>query len=196
MDFNKRMKKFLSLMLMLLAIQGIHAQTLGVRHFEGDLHAGVTFPLSTFHNGSSRVGPAIGAELRYNLNGSLPLDFGVVMDFSAAVYHWDEDGLSDAGESDQSNRTFSIQALCDYNFGQGKAWNPFVGLALGWGQHDIINDDVYLDGDGQSCFVITPRVGLEICRHVRFTLNANISRTGYNTLGLTIGYVFGGGLKD
>ncbi len=186
------MKKCLFLLaLLLVTAQYAMAQPRDVQHCEGDVHVGATMPAGSFHDGDKQVGGNLGLEFRYNLgHAKLPLDFGLGVDVVSSVYHFHSNDEHSGG--DQSNRTFAVQALCDYNFNQGHNVAPFVGLGMGVGRHDVINDNVYEAGDGEACFVVTPRVGVELVHHIRLTLNATLSRKGYNAFGLSLGFVLGG----
>ncbi len=52
----------------------------------------------------------------------------------------------------------------------------------------------YKDNEG-AAFVVSPRIGIELFSHLRLTFDARFARNGYNTVGLTVGGVIGGGRK-
>lgn len=149
---------------------------LPVKHFEGEVLVGFTAPLGDCGSGDF-VSQAFGYEFRYNID-EVPLDFSAQVNYTSAA----------------GNETYSIAIFGDWNFGQGQRLNPFVGMGIGWAQHESDNYDRYYDDD-KSKPIIIPRVGIELFRHFRLTLSSNISGRGYNNLQLSIGVVFGGGLK-
>ncbi|MDO5571145.1 MAG: hypothetical protein Q4F97_06725 [Bacteroidales bacterium] len=163
---------------------------------------GFTEPLGKFHDTNNKLGGALGLELRYNLR-ELPIDLGFQINITSAVHETpihleNSEGNSSWGEyyyAEQSNRTLGLALIGDWNFRQGRRVNPFIGAGVGWASHDLLNDCVYYDGDGEAKPLFIPRVGVEFFRHLRITLASNISRKGYNNLQLTVGLVFGGGIK-
>mgnify|MGYP000722976097 CR=1 FL=1 len=48
-------------------ISAIAEMPVEVQRVEGELRVGLTAPLGGFHGGSATVGPAFGAEIRYNI---------------------------------------------------------------------------------------------------------------------------------
>lgn len=125
-----KIKLFIIAIISLLSFGVAKAQD--VQSVEGQLSAGMTVPLDKFHSGDAKVGPQIGLEVRYNLS---KFDVGVGMEFTTAVYGFNHDRT-------QSNRSFDIYAIGDYNFNQGAKFNPYCGLGLGYSKHDSLNDDV------------------------------------------------------
>lgn len=186
------MRKHLLLILALVATTCLYAQTTRVRSFEFEPRLGITMPLNNFNDGDKFIGPTLGMELRYNFKDS-PFDIGMAIDIATAVYDFeffDEVCFS----LEQSNRTAVVSLTGDYNFLQGRKVNPFVGAGLGVAFHKVVHDEAYpLSESAKMAF--TPRVGVELWRHLRFTLSAGFSSKGYNNLRLTVGYAFGGGKK-
>jgi len=157
-----------------------------VKAFEFEPFVGATYGLAG-NVGSHKAGPAFGIEARYNFRHA-PVDVGMQIYMGTA--------LSRYQGGDLSCRTFSIMPVCDYNFNPGKKVSPFVGIGVGPNIYDIIVGSYDNDRtDGTSNIGIMPRVGVELGRHLRFTLNAHLGKRIYNTVGLSIGYTFGGGLK-
>jgi hypothetical protein len=54
---------------------------------------------------------------------------------------------------------------------------------------------MYTGGDGTTGLAFTPRAGVELFRHVRFTLSGAFVRKGFNNACLSLGIVIGGGKK-
>lgn len=168
------------------------SETVRVRPIEYEMHLGASQPLGSKIAGTDRdFGATIGCELRYNFKDS-PFDVGVTIDVTTAWYNW---MLDEEYDCTQSNRTVFYGVTGDYNFGQGRAVNPFVGLGLGVGSHLAILDELDDTNDGRTTAMIMPRVGVELWRHLRLTLAANLSCKYYHNATLTVGYVIGGGRK-
>lgn len=183
-------KKMLLIALGFVAIA--NAQSFRVRPVEFEMHVGATRPLGgNIENTDKKVGAGLGLELRYNFKNS-PLDVGLAIDISTAVYGWKPDEY----DRQQSNRTAFVGFTGDYNFKQGGKVNPFVGMGVGIGIHDALVDVIDYTNDGNSTAMITPRVGVELWRHLRLTLTTNLSCRHYNNLNFTVGYVIGGGKKN
>ncbi len=161
-----------------------------VKSGEFEVRIGGTLPLGGFHDGDANIGPEIGVEWRHNFKQS-PWDVGAMIDITTARYDFDFEGHT----WEQSNRTCVIAAVGDYNFGQGRPVNFFVGTGLGLGLCDAVSGD-YDDGDKSTVLPrISPRVGVELGHHLRLTLTSNIVRKGYSNVQLSVGYAIGGGLK-
>lgn len=177
-------KAIFSTIMLLGQYVGVSAQDnkVEVKSFEFEIKAGTTYPLEK-QVGNKKLGPDIGLEARWNLN-NIPLDLGVEMNISTAV--------SGLHGDDNSNRMFSLAAVMDYNFYRGQKASPFVGVGIGKANCDVTTG--WYDREGTR-FMLMPRVGLELFHHVRFTFDTRIAMKKYNTVGFTVGYVFGGGLK-
>lgn len=172
------------------AQSGKASKTIGVRPVEFELCAGVAFPLDHIPASNASSGPILGMELRYNFKNS-PMDIGLVLNFTSIYYEFDHV----PEELEQDNHTTMIGFTTDYNFRQGRNVNPFIGVGLGLGVHDALLDVVEDTNDCNNTVEFSPRVGVELWRHLRLTLGANISCKYYNSVGLTVGYVIGGGKK-
>ena len=171
---------------MMLVVTTLTTQAQEVKTFEFELKLGATVPTQKFI-GSKTIGPQMGMEARWNLK-RLPLDIGTELYIGSAVRQSPE-------LYDMSNRTVALSAVADYNFNRGSMVSPFVGAGISLLSFFDVVEGSY--GEESSGFVgcFTPRVGVELWRHVRFTLEYRICREGYSTAGLSIGYVFGGGRK-
>lgn len=163
----------------------------GVRPIEFEMHVGATRPLGSIYGSKKNFGPALGMELRYNFRDS-PFDAGFAIDITTAV-HYGEGWVPD--EWAQSNRTAVIGFMGDYNFRQGDKVNPFVGMGWGLALHDALIDVIDETNDRNTTAMIIPRVGVELWRHLRLTLAANLSCKYFNNMSLTVGFVIGGGKK-
>lgn len=168
---------------------GLHAENAEVQRLEGDLFVGLTEPMGNYHNGDATVGPAFGAELRYNVAGT-PWDFGIQLSVATAVRKFNHPYPGYDDEYDQSNRSVNLMAVGDYNLRQGQKINPFAGLGFGVSFNDVVSDKIY-NTSGTSA-VVMPRIGVEFFKCLRITVAPIINRKGYNTCMFTLGYTFGG----
>ena len=155
---------------------------LPVKNLELEVKVGTTYPTDHLV-GSKRLGVQFGVEGRRNFNDS-PFDLGAELYMGAAFRHYEGEGMS--------HRCFSFSAFGDYNFSRGANVSPFVGIGIGLADCNNIKGSYGTEG---KSVLFTPRVGVEFSRHLRLTFDARIARNGYNTIGLSVGYVFGGGLK-
>lgn len=179
------------LTILLLFAGGFLGRAQDVQRVEGEVYIGMTLPASKFHDGSLKLGPELGLELRYNIPES-KFDCGIMVDVTTAIYK-----LTLLGESgdyrsvfEQSNRSVSYILNGDYNFGQGKKVNPYVGLGIGLSINEPVTDVLY-DYKGVN-FAVRPRVGVELFRHLRVGLHCIVNRRGYNAAAISIGAVIGG----
>lgn len=168
----------------------LKAQTARVRPIEFEIRYGLDAPLERLPHSDKSLGFALGMELRYNFKDS-PMDLGVTIDFTSAYYEFKQEPET----LEQFNSKTLIGITSDYNFRQGGKVNPFVGLGVGLGVHDALMDVVDDTNDCNNTIAIAPRCGVELWRHLRLTLAANISCKYYNNISLTVGCVFGGGKK-
>ena len=188
--------KHMLLVIMIAALWGcpgqMQAQGVDVRPLEGEFFLGTSAPLFGYHGGKSKLGVALGLELRCNVEDS-PVDVGVLLDITSAEREYSsrrqEDGVT-MGPYRQNNRTATAAVVCDYNFNQGGLVNPFIGIGYGTCLYTAINQVVY-DSDGK-CMVFIPRVGVELFRHLRVTWSSHLSRKGYHNVSLAVGLVLGG----
>lgn len=185
-----QMLKTIKILLVSIAASTLltHAQTPVVQMMEGEVRAGLTTPLGSYHTGQAQISGTLGLEGRYNFKGT-PWDCGLMLDLSTArrgyehLYH-------DGYDRWQSNRTLALAATGEYNLRQGTKINPFVGAALGVAFNDVVGDK-YFPTKGTS-MLFAPRVGVEIIYHIRIMAQFNISRKGYNNFSLTLGFILGG----
>lgn len=175
----------LLLLSLLLPTTAKASEDLPVKTFEMEVKFEFTYPLSSLAGTTNNLGGGIGLEARWNLR-RLPIDIGAELNFNNA-------SRSVSGD-DQGFCLNSLQAVADYNFLRGHKVSPFVGLGLGAGDRDISGWGESMADEGGT-FCVTPRAGVELFRHLRLTLDARIASKYYNTVGFSIGYVFGGGLR-
>lgn len=169
--------------ILLLNSMNVSAQEyLPVKSFEFEMKVGTTYPIDDFV-GSKRLGVQLGLEGRWNIKKS-PFDIGAEAYMGNAIRHYLEEKMS--------LRYFSFSAFGDYNYHRGYKVSPFIGMGVGLASCNNIKGSY---GEEGTSLLFTPRVGMELFNHLRLTFDARIGRKGYNTVGLSIGYVFGGGLK-
>lgn len=182
------MKNILSFLAILLLLPYCaFSQTQEVQKIEFEARTGVTIPMGSFHGGKPDISLLFGMELRRNFKSS-PWDCGVIMQLGGAEWHFYEKG--EEGHYRQLNRSLYFSITGDYNFRQGKRVNPFAGLGIGTVGISVINYE-YIPTYGPS-LAFTPRVGVELMRHVRITCSANIIRKGVHTFDISLGFVIGG----
>lgn len=161
-----------------------HAQIDGkqVKKFEFELSVGTTLGIDKFV-GNKRIGPAFAVEGRYNFPQQ-PIDIGLELYLGCA--------FRQLHGVDLSNRIFSSMIFTDYNFRRGEKIAPFVGIGMG-----VASCDAILGGYGYqgAAYIASPRVGIEFLNHIRLTCYSKICKEGYNNIGLSVGYAFGGGVK-
>lgn len=179
-------KRFLGLLLtmpmMVQAETGQHSTGIEVKGFEFEVKCGATYPFEKVY-GDNRIGGSFGLEARWNMK-EIPMDFGLEINFA---------GNASELENDESTRRLtSFIATTDYNFMRGQKFSPFAGAGLGWSGCDGVNGGFYKTGS-RCAFML--RGGVEMFHHLRLTLNTRFAMKGYNHIGLTLGYAFGGGVK-
>lgn len=191
--YNMYAKRLFCILLSALTLVDCRAQDTGVRTFELEPMAGITYPLSSDHGHDRSPDASIGLEARWNLRHS-PLDVGVQFYLGNALYirHLDD------GKTNEINRgTMAFLMVADYNRHRGRMVSSFVGIGIGVQQYDVLVNslgDGPAEDDGWGVGLV-PRAGVELWRHWRVTLNAHIGKRRYHTVELTVGYAFGGGLR-
>ena len=81
-----------------------------------------------------------------------------------------------------------LQPVVDCNFSIGKYVSPFVGGGLGMA---IIDVDSGYDQFNSICF--TPRLGIELFKHLRLTLDYRLLKWNLSFWNCSVGFVLGGG---
>lgn len=176
------MKRRITLMLLcaMIGVVGAAARDCQVQEVEGGIYAGVTGPLGGYRGSSGAAYVSLGWSISYNIP-SIPVDCGAFMQLDNVERRF-EDGR-------ENNQTLSAGLLGHYNFRQCGKMNPFVGLGIGVGYNHTIRS--VCDSQGTS-MVFMPQVGVEFWHLIRLTGYAMLCRKGYNCVGLTLGFSFGG----
>ena len=168
------MKRFTILIIAIVCGANLFAQTKEreVRRFEVEPHIGI----------ASTSFLTMGIEYRYNFN-QRPWDVGLnsALDFNGG----------------------RIIAVGDYNFARNKNCSFFVGAGAGWANTTIMNIDEAIEqyGDSccassQDCLCFSPRIGLELFRHLRLTATVNTYNFKEAEFILSLGVAIGGGRKQ
>lgn len=188
------MIKTIRTIVLLVALFTVKAQAQSpvVQMMEGEIRAGITTPLGSYHAGKAQISADLGIEGRYNFKGT-PWDCGLMLDLSTARRGY-EHLYNDGSDRWQSNRTLALALIGDYNLHQGKKVNPFAGVAIGVALNDVVGDK-YFPSSGAS-MIFAPRIGVEFIYHIRLMGQFNICRKGYNNFSLTLGFVLGGRPKN
>ena len=139
---------------------------------------GATYPLDGMDETSNKIGPQLGLEALWNLR-HLPIDIGAELYIGSAVRDHDTRG-------DLSNRTISLLAVSDYNFSRGSKFSPFIGVGIGVGRCEVVIGDK----EKHTRFCVAPRFGFLAFHHLRFTLDAHITKITYSHVGASVGYSF------
>ena len=176
--------KCLIVILLLFTLSGaVSAQSgIPVKHFEFEVKVGyLTYP---FENvlGQRKLDTSLGVEARWNFS-KIPVDLG--LEYNSCSLMWKNEG------DDYRNQLSTLSIFSDYSFWRGRTVSPFLGVGLGYASCDV-RDGWYHEGNRLT---FAPRVGVELVRHFRLTIDARLAMKGYNAFEMTAGYVFGGGKK-
>lgn len=178
-----------------LAFSSITAWAGGVKHVGGSVNVGVDFPLDqSYHNGDNKMSVMASLDVRVYLK-SLPIDVGGYLSFWAVGRRFPEPGYNpdDPGNLpsvvnfNQSNNSFTIGALSHWYFRPDRKVNPFAGLGVGVSVYNTPHDFYPSEGCTVS---FSPRVGVELWKHLRIGIQTQLMRRGYNSMALTIGASF------
>ena len=131
-----------------------------VKKFSFVAKVGATYPLDGMDETSSKIGPQLGIEALWNLR-HLPIDIG------AELY-------------------IGLLAVSDYNFSRGSKFSPFIGVGMGVGRCEVVIGDK----EKHTRFCVAPRFGFLAFHHLRFTLDAHITKKTYSHVGASVGYSF------
>lgn len=151
-----------------------------VKSFELEVALGATFPIDKYV-GNNQLGPALSLEGRYNFN-QVPFDLGLEIYMGSTARRFEDSNLS--------NRIASVSLFSDYNFMRGSKIFPFIGVGIGYASCDVVQGSY---GDDAKKVLVTPRLGVELFRHLRLTCYSRLCMKGYNNFGVSVGYAFGGG---
>lgn len=176
--------KYLSLFtIALFLLVGVKAQEVNkVKPFELEISLGGTYGIDKYV-GKNQIGPAFALEGRYNFS-QIPIDLGLEIYAGSTARQYKD--------SDLSNRILSLSVYSDYNIMRGKRVSPFIGAGVGIASCKVVQGSY---GDDAVKAIFTPRIGVEILNHFRITAYSKLGYKGYNNLGISVGYTFGGGRK-
>lgn len=179
---------FIVLFLCLCSVLTSIAQTR--KSFEIEPFLSMDYPVLNVA-GTETIHPGLGIEGRYNFS-SLPIDVGAELSLSVAQ----RNAAIPFGERflDVTLRNASAVIFGDYTFATEKKLSPFLGIGIGIAQmHEMgATSDWTTPNQGVT---VVPRFGIELFHHLRVTLDCRILNKYYNTIGLKVGYAFGGGMK-
>lgn len=176
----------ISSLLMILAGAKASAQEVTyVKPFEVEISVGGTYGIGKYV-GKNQIGPAFAIEGRYNFP-QYPIDLGLELYGGSTARKYEGSNLSNL-----SNRILSVSAYSDYNFMRGKKFSPFIGIGVGIASCKVVQGNF---GNDAVKAIFTPRIGIEMFNHFRVTAYTKLGYKGYNNLGISVGYAFGGGRK-
>lgn len=178
---------FMVLMAVGIAVSASAVKPLQVQSFEGEVWVGWSIPPGSYHGGKAASGVSLGLNLRQNVKGT-PFDYGIFLSLDCAKHKFGH--FSSGYDITQNNRTLALGLTGAYNFRQGHKVNPFAGIGIGVGWHDVVNTRVYPSSGTSAVFV--PKVGVELLSFLRFNAYFQLSRRGYNNFGLSVGLTLGG----
>jgi hypothetical protein len=181
------MKRIILSIIFALSLTIAPAQAI-LRHITVELGEGFAYPLDNYRGGDNNISWATAFNADYHFYNS-PWRCGIFLqaDIAKRAYHqWEEDM-----KYKQKNITTGIGLEGVYAFRHGRDYQPYVGLGVGVGILET-DGDKFFPTDGVTG-VFIPKVGLEMEYNMRVNLYAQLSRKGYNTFGLTISWVIGGG---
>lgn len=173
----------ISSLLMLVAKKTSAQEVTSVKPFELEISIGGTSGIGKYV-GKNQIGPAFALEGRYNFYHN-PMDIGLEVYGGSTARKYKDSNLS--------NRILSLSIYSDYNFRRGKKFSPFIGLGIGMASCKVVQGYY---GDDATKAIFTPRIGFEIFNHLRITGYSKLCYQGYNNIGISIGYAFGGGNKN
>lgn len=162
-------------------------QCMPVQAFEGEVWAGWSIALGSYHGGEPASGVSVGLNIRQNVKNT-PFDYGIFfsLDCCHHQFHPDVPGYTNT----QNNRTLALGMTGAYNFRQGHKVNPFAGIGIGVGWQDVVGDREYPSKGTSAVFI--PKVGVEFLHFLRVNAYFQLSRRGYNNFGLSVGLTLGG----
>lgn len=153
-----------------------------VGRFEFEAAVGFTHPLGRFVSDSRKPIRALALEGRFNFRNH-PLDLGLEYYFGKTP--------RERAPLEWKARVMGYSVFLDYNFRRGTNFSPFVGAGVGLGVCKNVNGEAV--GPEGHRFLLSPRLGVELFRHVRLTAFARFAGRSYNHIGLSLGIVLGGG---
>ena len=152
--------------------------------FEFEASVGYTHPIGRFVSDSRKPVRAFALEGRVNFRNH-PLDLGL-------EYYFGKTPRAHA-PLEWKARVMGYSVFLDYNFRRGTNFSPFAGCGVGLGVCKNVNGEAV--GPEGHRFLLSPRLGVELFRHVRLTAFARFAGRSYNHIGLSLGIVLGGGRR-
>lgn len=187
------MRKVLLFLLVTLFTISSYAQDYDIRAVEVEVGAGFVSGLGKMDFVRLKPGAKFYGELRYNLKRK-PVDVGLHISGCS----FSREANSEFGR--RNTMLVDIMAVSDYNFCRGENLSYFVGAGVGYAYVEsgakITNPDIAVmsvAGENNACFM--PRIGIEFANHVRISFSFIFAERSSNHFAISIGGVFGGGLK-
>ncbi len=176
------MKKLALTILLTLVCSFTYAQNNFLDNLNVLFDFGLNYPIDGYHDGDSRIGNMVEAEIRYSFAGT-PWSCGITAhaDYVKRKFKVNPDNET----MKQTNATAILGVTGGYHFRQGKNVNPYANMTLGVAFNRVMDDEVF-PSKGVSMAVM-PKVGVELFKFLRLGAYCQINREGYNTAGLTIG---------
>jgi len=146
--------------------------------------------LSTIKSDKTKMGAAFLMEARVNIP-TTAFDVGLQLSRHYFDREWED-------LMDQTYRFTSLTTYVDYNY---RKWNnivPFAGIGIGFSYIDLEYDYINSIGSNtnyirSACF--NPRIGVEFYNRIRLTCDWRLMDKNLSHIGLSLGFVFGGGKK-
>lgn len=153
-----------------------------ITRFEVEVAIGPNFGKKKVEGCNIREGIDIILEARCNYSSHF--DFG--LQFLVGAY----DLLYKGRGVEETYRNMILQPVVDYNFRMSKHVSSFVGGGLGMA---IVDVDLGYNQFNSICF--TPRLGVELFKHLRMTLDYRLLKWDLSFWNCSVGFVLGGGNK-
>lgn len=142
---------------------------LSVQPIEGGLKLGYGTVISQPYKGKSISNIfEFGAELRYNIKNT---GWDLTAMATSMDYSWTEKGEK------LTDMDVYIMVGADYNFFQGRKFNPYAGLGC-----DLNNRQI----------IVAPRIGVELLYHIRIETSFYLSSYYGNLFCISAGFAIGG----
>lgn len=154
-------------------------------------YLGLTMPIRNIGGSDVRevAGLNAGFEVRKNLS-SMPLSVGADLFVASSTRHKEK---LEGGHSSNSQRMAGVAAVCDYNLLMSQNASLFFGTGVGLAQRHTVRSGI--DKGIGICpeygILLSPRVGVDLWHHLRFTFEARFTQRDYNVVAFRIGYAFG-----
>ena len=145
---------------------------------------------SAVKSDKTNIGAALFMEARVNIPSTA---FDVGLQFSLHFFDREWEGMM--------NRTYRFKSLTtyiDYNYRKWDNIVPFAGVGVGFSNVDLEVDyaaPAANDVSNTNSACLNPRIGVEIYDRVRLTLDWKIMHKHFSQVGLSLGFVFGGGKR-